>query len=145
MKIALLLTLSMFGLTAIAQQQSFKISVQRQIISAHIDSDNSNKKIVITTGNKIANVQRFMIRSLYPELDKDYIRTFSITADSDKTMARFTDDKEAGVFQVSLKELVSSLEKGKTYKLYTQAIPKDPQLAAKVKVKRILLATIEVQ
>jgi hypothetical protein len=128
-----------------AQQQSFKISVQRQIVSAHIDSDNNNKKIVITTGDKIANVQRFMIRSLYPELDKEYIRSFSITDEGEKAFARFTDDKDAGVFTLPLKDVADKLEKGKTYKLYTQAIPRDPEMAARVKVKRILIATIEVQ
>lgn len=145
MKVLIALMLSVLGLSVMAQQQSFKISVQRQIVSAHIDADNGNKKIVITTADKIANVQRFMIRSLYPELDKDAKRSFMITNEADKSEFTITDKDGNGVFSISLKEVADKLEKGKTYKLYTVAIPKDPDLAARVKVKRILVASIEVQ
>jgi len=145
MKTFLTLLLSVFGIAAMAQEQSFKITAQKQIVTAYINGDNTNKKIVINTSEKIANVQRMMIRSLRPELDAEWKRTFAITDDNDKAEFTFTDEKSTGVFTISLKELADTLKKGQRYKLYTMAIPLDPAKAAIVRVKRILIATIEVQ
>ncbi len=145
MRVFFVMILSVLTISLFAQQPSFRISVQKQILSAHVDADNANKKIVINTGEKIANVQRFMIRSLYPELDKDFKRTFSIVGDNEESVFTFSDDKENGVFLLPLKEVADKLNKSKTYKLYTVAIPKDPEAAAAVRVRRILLANIEVQ
>lgn len=125
--------------------QSFKLSAQKQILSIHLNEDNSNKIVKINTAERIANVQRLSIRSLNPEADNGSLRTFQITGtDSDNAKISFTDDKEAGVFNCSLKDVVDKLGKG-TFKIYTIAIPKDAAKAAEVKPKRILVATLVIE
>jgi hypothetical protein len=146
MKFILALIFSFASFVTIAQQHVFKISVQKQILSIHLNEDNSNKKITIDTKGRIANVQRFSIRSLYPELDANTVRVFQVVENGDQdALITFTDEKQAGVFNQSLKDVADKLKTGKTYNLYTIAVPKDPAEAAKVKARRVLVAAIELQ
>jgi hypothetical protein len=124
--------------------QNFKLSAQKQIISIHLNEDNSNKIVKISTADRIANVQRLSIRSLSPEADAGALRTFQITEGDGDAKISFTDDKEAGVFNYSLKEIVDKMGKG-TFKLYTISIPKDVAKAAELKPKRVLVATLVIE
>jgi hypothetical protein len=122
--------------------QNFKLSAQKQIISIHLNEDNSNKIVKISTADRIANVQRLSIRSLSPEAGA--LRTFQIAEGDGDAKISFTDDKEAGVFNYSLKEIVDKMGKG-TFKLYTISIPKDVAKAAELKPKRVLVATLVIE
>jgi hypothetical protein len=124
--------------------QAFKLNVQKQIISIHLNEDNSNKIVKINTSERIANVQRLSIRSINPQVDEGSLRTFQIAENDGEARISFTDDKEAGVFNYSLKEVVDKLGKG-TFKIYTIAIPKDAAKAAQLKPKRILVATLVIE
>lgn len=144
MKSFLIIIFALFGIAASAQQNAFKLSAQKQIISIHLNEDNTNKKITIDSKERIANVQRLSIRGLAPEADADWVRTFQI-ADSETADARITieDDKGTSVYNYSLKTLVQKLRPG-TYHIYTIAVPRDAAKAAELKPKRILVATLEV-
>lgn len=144
MKTLLILILSFLSFSAFAQQHVFKLSAQKQILSIHLNEDNSNKKVIIDSKEKIANVQRLSIRGLAPALDNGWVRTFQITDVNDgEAIITITDDKEPGVFNYGLKDLVAKLTPG-TYKIFTLAVPKDAAKAAELKPKRILVATLEV-
>jgi len=131
-------------LVAAVQAQTFKLSAQKQILSIHLNEDNSNKIVKISTTERIANVQRLTIRSLSPSADNGSIRSFQITEGDGEAKITFTDEKESGVFNYSLKDLVDKMGKG-TFKIYTIAVPKDAEKAATVKPKRILVATLVVE
>lgn len=144
MKTLMILVLSFLSLNTIAQQHVFKLSAQKQILSIHLTEDNSNKKVTIDSKERIANVQRLSIRGLAPALDNGWVRTFQITdANDGDAIITIKDDKEAGVFNYGLKDLVEKLKTG-TFKIYTLAVPKDAAKAAELKPKRILVATLEV-
>jgi hypothetical protein len=144
MKTFLVLILSCLAIGASAQQNVFKLSAQKQILSVHLNEDNSNKKITIDSKEKIANVQRLSIRGLAPEGDIDFVRTFHITeTDEGEAIITINEDKEASVFNHGLKDLVTRLKPG-TYKLFTLAVPRDAAKAAELKPKRILVATLVV-
>jgi hypothetical protein len=144
MKILIILVLSFLSFNAFSQQHVFKVSAQKQILSIHLNEDNSNKKITIDSKEKIANVQRLSIRGLAPALDNGWVRTFQVTgSDEGEAVVTINDDKEPGVFNYGLKDLVEKLKPG-TYKIFTLAIPKDAAKAAELKPKRILVATLEV-
>lgn len=128
--------------SAFSQQNVFKLSAQKQILSIHLNEDNTNKKITINSGDKIANVQRLTIRGLAPEADNGWTRTFQITG-ADEGEAKITIYEEKGVFNYSLKDLVEKLKPG-TYKIFTLAVPQDAAKAAELKPKRILVATLVV-
>jgi hypothetical protein len=144
MKTLIILVLSFLSFNAIAQQHVFKLSAQKQIVSIHLNEDNSNKKVTIDSKEKIANVQRLSIRGLAPALDNGWVRTFQITdANDGEAIITIKDDKELGVFNFGLKDLVEKLQPG-SFKIFTLAVPKDPAKAAELKPKRILVATLEV-
>lgn len=143
MKRIFLLILSVFILASL-HAQSFKLSAQKQILSIQLNEDNSNKIVKISTADHIANVQRLMIRSLNPQVDAGSVRTFQITEGDGDAKISFTDDKEAGVFNFSLREIVDNMGKG-TFRIYTIAVPKDAAKAAQLKPKRILVATLVVE
>jgi hypothetical protein len=144
MKILIILVLSFLSFNAFSQQHVFKVGAQKQILSIHLNEDNSNKKITIDSKEKIANVQRLSIRGLAPALDNGWVRTFQVTgSDEGEAVVTINDDKEPGVFNYGLKDLVEKLKPG-TYKIFTLAIPKDAAKAAELKPKRILVATLEV-
>ncbi len=144
MKTLIILVLSLLSFSAFSQQHVFKVSAQKQILSIHLNEDNSNKKITINTKEKIANVQRLSIRGLAPALDNGWVRTFHVTgSDEGEALVTINDDKEPGVFNYGLKDLVEKLKPG-IYKIFTLAIPKDAAKAAELKPKRILVATLEV-
>lgn len=140
--IIILLIFIVTGVTARAQQNVFKLSAQKQIISVHLNEDNSNKKITINSQEKIAHVQRFSIRGLAPELDYGWARTFHI-ATNETAEAIITIPEDKGVFNYGLRDMVDKLKPG-TYHIYTIAVPKDAGKAAELKPKRILVATLVV-
>jgi len=143
MKTLFTLVLSfLFGVTLHAQ--TFKISAQKQILSIHLNEDNSNKILKISTTERIANVQQLSIRALSPQADAGSLRTFQIAEGDGDAKISFNDDKEAGVFNYSLKDVVDKLGKG-TFRIYTIAIPKDAAKAAELKPKRVLVATLVVE
>lgn len=144
MKFFIIIIFTFFGIAASAQQNAFKLSAQKQIISIHLNEDNTNKKITIDSKEKIANVQRLSIRGLAPEADTDWVRSFHI-ADSETAEARITfgNDDGSSVYNYSLKTLVEKLRPG-TYRIYTIAVPRNAAKAAELKPKRILVATLEV-
>ena len=144
MKLLLSLILSFIGIGAIAQQNAFKLTAQKQIVSIHLNEDNSNKKITIDSKERIANVQRLTIRGLAPDGDKGWVRTFQITStDEGDALITIAADKDASVFNYGLKDLTARLKPG-TYKIFTLAVPEDTAKAAELKPKRILVATLEV-
>jgi hypothetical protein len=143
MKTFLALVFSLVFSLAI-KAQSFKLNAQKQILSIHLNEDNTNKIVRISTAERIANVQRLSIRSLNPQTDSGTFRTFQIAEGDGEARVSFTDDKEIGVFNYSLKEVVDRLGKG-TFRIYTIAVPKDAAKAAELKPKRVLVATLVVE
>jgi hypothetical protein len=144
MKTVFTMMLSVLGIGVFAQQNVFKLSAQKQILSIHLNEDNSNKKITIDSKEKIANVQRLSIRGLAPEGDNGWVRTFQVTGtDEGEAIITINEDKEGSVFNYGLKDLVEKLKPG-TYKLFTLAVPRDSAKAAELKPKRILVAILVV-
>jgi hypothetical protein len=144
MKTIIAFILSFISIAAIAQQNVFKVSAQKQILTVHLNEDNTNKKITVNSKEKIANVQRLSIRGLAPEQDNGFVRTIQIVPlNETEAKISFSDDKEPGVFNYGLKDLTDKLKPG-TYQIFTIAIPNDPAKAAANPSKRILIATLEV-
>lgn len=133
-----------FLLFVSAKAQAFKLSAQKQILSIHLNEDNSNKILKISTAERIANVQRLSIRAINPQVDAGSVRTFQIAEGDGEAKISFSDEKETGVFNYSLKDVVDKLGKG-TFKIYTIAVPKDAAKAAELKPKRVLVATLVVE
>ena len=70
-------------------------------------------------------------------------RTFYINDVNDSTMLTLRMNKPAGSVVISAATLKNIIAKEKSFYIYTISLPKDPSLAARVRVARVLLGKIE--
>jgi len=71
-------------------------------------------------------------------------RTFSFVGDNGNPALEIKEGKVPGEYTISSKELLAAL-KGNTYTLYTIALPKDPELAARIRIRRLFVCKINLQ
>jgi len=82
----------------------------------------------------------FFVVEFTPKKDEaDWIRTMAFTDSSGKTIREF---KNTLLMRIHNTELANILDGREGVKLYSWAVPKDPALAATVKPRRILLASL---
>jgi len=148
MKRILLLLLTIISLQSIAQdKQNSKtlilISAQGKTIDAFLDSNN-NKKLLPLISKK-DNGGRLVIAYVNAKNETAYNRSYTLVNDKDEDLQIGVVGRQIGINYASLDEVFSKTQKGKTYKLYTTSIPKDPNVAATVRVRRILLCNIAVK
>lgn len=148
MKKTLLLLLTIISLQSIAQDKQSNntlilISAQGKTVDAFLDSNNSNKILTLTT--KKDKEARLVFAYVNAKNESTYNRSYILANDKDEDLQIGVVGRTIGTNYASLDEVFSKTQKGKTYKLYTVAIPKDPNVAATVRVRRILLCNIAVK
>lgn len=125
-----------------SQDREISIKIQSDTITVSMDDDNHNKSIRLHTAG--SNTKDDMVASvLYWKEETDWKRRFIINDESNNDIAELT-EKGKGIYCKKLSEIIPSLEKNKTYFLYTVALPKDPKKAMLVKVPRMLVCKITV-
>ena len=129
-------------LLGVAQQGSISVTTQKQTVTVLLnDAGNSNKALTIDTHKggyfTIQNQQ-------WKAEDSTHNRTFTLVNSKDSVLYTFTKSKK-GKYKECLKKIKPLLTKGQHYTLYTIALPKDPELAARIRVRRMLVCNIEVQ
>ena len=94
----------------------------------------------VTLLNRILEGPGFLVIQFTPKKDEaDWIRTIAFTDSSGKSIREF---KNTLLVQVHNSEVANMFDKREIVKVYSWAVPKDPALAATVKVRRILLGTL---
>lgn len=138
MKKLLVIIFCLMGYAAMAQSPQFKVSVGKQSKIVTLDGTEQAytiKKAQIKGGSVI-------IKAINPKVDVANNRSFMLVDENDAELYRLDNVKATNI--ITLKTLAAKIETGKTYKLYTMAIPKDPKKAAVVRVRRILVCSITV-
>jgi hypothetical protein len=147
MKKLYLILLLFIGMQGTAQEAKklvpILISAQGKTVDAFLDSNNS-KKILMLAKQDDANA-KLLIMNANAKNESSYNRSFSLVDDKDAELKLSFMSRVVGNTYVSLKNFFEQAQKGKTYKLYTIAIPKDPNVAATVRVRRILLCNVTVK
>lgn len=151
MKNILSFILLVFCLPAFAQDEemeiidnkepTIQISVYGKSISASLLSNNDTNCITIFS-NKTTADAKMVIANPQARMDTTFIRRFMLMTDKDEEISIPFTSRIVGFTNASLKEIVEKTQKGKTYFLYTIATPKDPAIAARIRVRRILLTKI---
>ncbi len=119
------------------------ISAQGKTVDAFLDSNNSKKTIkLISKKDKDA---KFVIMNANCKNEADYNRSYMLVDDKNEDLKISFMSRLVGNTYAFLDTIFSKTLKGKTYKLYTVAVPKDPEVAARVRVRRILLCNVEVK
>ena len=122
--------------------KSVSVFLDRQHVSASADADNSANQLNLYSNTPSAA----MLKVLNPgwQKEKDWKRSFEIFDSTDKSLLKIPAANQLS-YQVSVKQLRSLLKRGSVYSIYTMAVPKDPKVAATVRVRRILVCRINVK
>ncbi|MEI9807120.1 MAG: hypothetical protein WDO16_04095 [Bacteroidota bacterium] len=142
-KIFLLLSLICTYMLSQAQSDSWKIKWNKKtILQAGKEDETANTKKI-----KRADLsKKYCLEISYQEADpakeKEWTRSFLIYGDSDNDVLRKDSTRSIQVTAAELKKLFGDQKK---IRIYTIAIPSDPDLAARVRVRRVHLCTLELE
>jgi hypothetical protein len=145
-KIFLLLTLSFVYMLPQAQNlqsDSWKIKWNKKVI---LETGKSNEA-VNTRKIKLADLKKnYVLEISYKESDpkkeKEWNRSFLFLDESDNELLRKDSTRNTMITAAELKKIFGDKKK---IKIYTIAVPADPDMAARVRVRRVHLCTLELQ
>ena len=132
-----------FGMSSIGQNNpvAITISAQGQTIAVYLDSNNSTKTLVLT--NEKNSEARLVIINPNAKKDAAYRRKYMLSGSKNKTINVAFAGRVAGSNFALLDSIFSNTQKGKIYRLYTVAIPRNGVEAAKA--KKVLLCNVVVK
>ena len=145
-KIFLLLSLSLTYLFLQAQNtqpDSWKIKWNKKVIlETSISDETANIRKIKATDLKKKYFLEISYNPSDPKKAKAWNRSFMFFDVGDNEVLRKDSTHSAKVTAAELKKLFADK---KTIKIYTIAVPNDPNLAARVRVRRVYLCTLVLQ
>ncbi|TDH20876.1 hypothetical protein EXU57_21015 [Segetibacter sp. 3557_3] len=118
------------------------VSILKQSISAPVEGDNGAKVLNVHANTRLTEHLK-ILNGRYQD-EKEWKRSFELFDSTDKAVLKIPAVNQSA-YQVTIKQLRSQLRKGAVYSLYTIALPKDPDLAARVRVRRVLVCKINMK
>ena len=116
-----------------------------------------NKKTILETGkeNEIVNTKKikrtdldknYYLEIAYKEADskkeKEWTRSFLLFDENDVELLRKDSTRKVKINAAELKKIFAGKKK---IRIYTIALPTDPNMAARVRIRRVHLCTLELQ
>ena len=134
----LLLTLPM---TAPAQDyDSWAVYHNRKEVSKFNNKKEATDERKVTLLNRILEGPGFFIIEYTPAAEQsDWIRTIGFFDTADKSIREYSNTL---FLKLHNSEIAGIMENQEKIKVYSWAVPKDPAIAATVRVRRILLCTL---
>jgi hypothetical protein len=137
MKLFYLFTLSLFMSISAHAQQGWKLQLDTRVL-LHATEENEEKNIVKLKLTDVKKAKQLLLHYNKAEENKDWVRTIALYDEGDKVLATMKGKK----FFISTAVLQKHFKSAGTLKLFTTSIPKDPQLAARIRVRRVHLCTL---
>jgi hypothetical protein len=142
MKSFLLIFFSVIAVaTAQAQADSWKILFRNKIVLKG-DSNKPDTELVVKS-RPLKSTDKISIKFTSAKADNDWTRTFFITDEGDNNLITQKVDKQNGEVCVTAGKLIKLIKQKQSVFIYTLSTPKDKSLAARVRVRRMLLCKIE--
>jgi hypothetical protein len=120
---------------------SWKITWNKKLILATSNSDEAGNILKIGSGDLDKN---YVLEISYKEADskklREWNRSFMFMDESDNELLRKDSTRNTNISAADFKKLFNDRKK---IKIYTVAVPNDPNLAARVRVRRVHLCTLE--
>jgi len=143
MKKILLISILIFGYSVMHAQSDFwKITWNKKVILQTGENNESDKLRKI----KAADLEKnYILEISYKEADaakREWIRSFMIFDEKDQQLLRKDSTRNMKITAAQLKKLFGDKKK---LMIYTIAIPSDPDMAARVRVRRFHLCTLQLQ
>jgi len=121
-------------------QDSWKVYCGTKVLLKTSVSD-ASKNTVILGGRELASGAELKI--VYKDRDpqKDWTRIIAVFDDNDNELER----KETDSFSLRMSKIRELSAQYKKLTFYTWALPKDPELAARIRIRRVYLCTVEMK
>jgi hypothetical protein len=137
-----LLLISTFTMTNAKSQGSWKIKFENKtLLSASTENETANTRQL-----KKADLSKNAFLQIdYKETDadkKDWVRSFLFFDENDNELLRKENIKSP---KLSSAELTKLFHERKKLKIYTVSLPSDPELASRVRIRRVHLCTLELK
>lgn len=140
---ALLLFISISSLTVMTQKyDSWKIFHNRKEVAAfNLKKESTDERKVLLLNRSLEDPGFFIIEYSPASAQTDWVRSISICDSSDKELKKYDNVLFLRLHNTEASRIIAA-GGGQKIKVYSWAIPKDPAIAATVRVRRILLCTI---
>jgi hypothetical protein len=124
-----------------AQPDSWKIKWNKKVILETSKSDEAaNIRKIKSADLKKNYVLEISYRESDAKKEKQWNRSFMFFDENDQELSRKDNTRNVKITAAELKKLFGDKKK---IKIYTIAVPTDPDLAARVRVRRMHLCTLE--
>ena len=139
--IVLFFTLLIITGSTMAQEfDSWKIYHNRKEVSSFSDKEQTDDERKVVLLKRFLEGPGFVIFEIKPaSAQADWLRTIAFYDKDDKLIREF---KNTLLLRLHNSEVDEIMENKTAVKVYSWAIPKDPEKAATVRVRRILLCTL---
>lgn len=120
-------------------QNNWKVYLgKKELLGAN--TENESKNIVKLTAADLKDEVDLVITFYEAEPQKDWTRIISVFGNNDTELV-----KKEGVrmLRISMNDLKTYLQNNNQLKIYTWSLPLDPELAARVRIRRVHLCTVE--
>jgi hypothetical protein len=112
---------------------------RKQVGSFNLKKETVNENRVVLLNRTLEGPGFLLIEFTPNEEQAEWIRTIAFADSTDKTIKEYNNTL---LLRIQNSEIAGILEGRQKVKVYSWAIPKDPAIAAIVKVRRILLCTL---
>lgn len=136
MKILLAFLLSFVSLTVFAQD-SWKLCLNGKTL-LNTSSENEEKNVVKLSSSDVQKGRKFMLTYTEADPKKGWERTIAVYDEKDRELKKQSGKK----FSLRSSELKKLFQQSTVLKIYTISLPKDPELKARVRVRRVHLCTL---
>ena len=137
----ILLCSLLFAVANADATDTWQILINKQIIcKGNSDQENTVatiKKRALTSGDNL------VIKYSMDNGDKTCTRTFYISDSSDHNLATAKINQQTGSVTIKAEIIKRIMEKKQPFFIYTTSLPKDKGLAARIRVRRVLLCRID--
>ena len=142
MKLIFSILVPLFSLTAMAQKyDSWEIFHNRkEVASFNLKKESEDEKKVLLLNRALEEPGFFIITYTPAAEQADWTRNFVISDSTGKDLRKF--ENLGSQLKMLNDDIARLMGDRKKIKIYTWAVPSDPNLAASVRVRRILVCTI---
>lgn len=141
--IKLLLLIPAFGVSLALQAQSYdswEIYQNRKEVSKFNNKKESNDERRVVLLNRFLEGPGFFVIEYTPAAEQaEWIRTIAFYDSTDKQIREYNNTL---FLRIHNSEIAGIMEGRQKVRVYSWAVPKDPAIAATVRVRRILLCTL---
>ena len=130
----------LLGMAAIAQQDSWKVCLDKKEL-LQTSKEDEQKNVFTITSTELKKSKKFEINYKQASPDKAWERTISIYDVNDQELKTVKGNR----FSLTTAALKSLLEQHKTIKFYTLYSPIDPKMKMMVRLRRVHLCTMVLQ